>query len=168
MTTASPLATRFPALHGWWATSPARERRLLVAATTLGLALAAWWLVWQPLQRDAATMRSAAPREAAALSEGRRAAEEIAGLARTSVAAPSGDPRGVLERILAQRGLRTAVTQLDWQDGRARVVFTSVAFDPLVAALETLQRDGRLRIVEAVITARVEPGSVRAEITLAP
>ena len=168
MTTASRPATRFPALHGWWATLPGRDRRLLVAVATLGLALAAWWLVWQPLQRDAATMRTAAPREAAALSEGRRAAEEIAGLARAAVAPPSGDARGVLERILVQRGLRTAVTQLDWQDGRARVVFPAVDFDPLVAALETLQRDGRLRIVEAVITARVEPGSVRAEITLAP
>jgi type II secretory pathway component PulM len=168
MTTVSRLATRFPALYRWWAALARRDRRLLVAIATLGLALAAWWLVWQPLQRDAATMRSAAPGEAAALSEGRRAAEEIAGLARAAVAPPSGDPRGVLERILVQRGLRAAVTQLDWQDGRARVVFTSVGFDPLVAALEVLQRDGRLRIVEAVITARVEPGSVRAELTLAP
>jgi hypothetical protein len=33
--------------------------------------------------------------------------------------------------------------------------------------LEALQRETGLRIIEATLTARVEPGSVRAEIVLA-
>lgn len=157
----------FPAGHGRWTALSDRDRRLLVVAVALGLALAAWAYVWQPMRLDIATMRAANPREAVALAEGRRTAEEIAGAARAKATPRGEDPRGALERILAAGGLRSAVTQLEWQDGRARIVFAAVAFDRLVGTLEALQRDGRLRIVEALVTARVEPGSVRAEITLA-
>jgi type II secretory pathway component PulM len=154
--------------HDRWTALPTRDRRLLVVAAALVLALAAWALLWQPMVRGAATMRAAVPRDAAALAEGRRQVEEIAGLARAPAVPRSEEPRAALERILAGSGLRPAVTQLDWQDGRARIVFAVVAFDRLVGVLEALQREGRLRVVEAVVTARVEPGSVRAEITLAP
>jgi hypothetical protein len=37
----------------------------------------------------------------------------------------------------------------------------------LIGALETLQRDAGLRAVEATLTARVEPGTVRADFMLA-
>jgi len=115
----------------------------------------------------AARRRRNAGREAAALQDGRRVADEVAGLARAAAPAPGVDARAALDRILAEHRLRAAVTQLDWQEGRARIVFAAVGFDALVAVLEALQRDGHLRVVEAAITARVEPGSVRAEITLA-
>ena len=59
------------------------------------------------------------------------------------------------------------MTQLDWQEGRARIVFAAVGYDALIVALEALQRDAQLRAVEATLTARVEPGMVRAELTLA-
>jgi type II secretory pathway component PulM len=94
-------------------------------------------------------------------------AAEIAGLARAPSPAAIGEPRVALDRVLAQHGLRSAVTQSEWQDGRARLVFAAVGFDALVAALEALQREGRLRVVEATLTARVEPGTVRAEVVLA-
>jgi type II secretory pathway component PulM len=165
---ASHLATRFPTAYGRWTALPVRDRRALGAACALVLILAAWSLVWRPMVRDVATMRAAIPREASALAEGRLLAEEIAGLARAPAAPRSDEPRVALERTLTGSGLRGAVTQLDWQEGRARVVFAAVAFDRLVGLLETLQRDGRLRVVEAVVTARIDPGSVRAEITLAP
>ena len=48
-----------------------------------------------------------------------------------------------------------------------RIVFADVGVDPLVALLDTLYRDAQLRVVEATLTARVEPGTVRAELTLA-
>lgn len=168
MSFGSRFAAGFPAAHGRWTALPTRDRRLLVAASGLVLVVAAWALLWQPMVRGIATMRVAVPRDAVALAEGRRLVEEIAGLARAPAVPRSDEPRGALERILAGSGLRPAVTQLDWQDGRARIVFAAVAFDRLVGVLEALQREGRLRVVEAVVTARVEPGSVRAEITLAP
>jgi len=89
------------------------------------------------------------------------------GLARNPATPAAADARAGLERVLAQRNLRSAVTQLEWQDGRARIVFAGVDFDALVAALEAMQREAQLRAVEATIAARVEPGIVRAELTLA-
>ena len=93
-------------------------------------------------------------------------ADEMAGLARAPAAAVAGDPRALLDRSLAAADLRP-VTQLEWQDGRARVVFAAVDFARLIAGLEALQRESGLTVVEATLTARIEPGTVRAELVLA-
>jgi type II secretory pathway component PulM len=167
------MASRFAALSAptpvtrWWATKTANERRAVVAVAAIALAALAWGLVWQPLVRDIAAMRVTQTRDASALSTATKMANEIAGLARTSAAAPATIQRAGLERVLSQQGLRTAVTQLEWQEGRARLVFADVNFDALVAALEALQRDAGLRVVEGTLTARVEPGAVRAELAVA-
>jgi hypothetical protein len=47
-----------------------------------------------------------------------------------------------------------------------RITLPSARFDALVGALEALQRDAALHVVEATLTARVEPGTVRAEVVL--
>jgi type II secretory pathway component PulM len=69
--------------------------------------------------------------------------------------------------VLAERGLRPAVTAIDVQDGRVRLTFAAVRFDALIALLDALARTDGLRAVDAVLAARVEPGTVRAELTLA-
>ena len=124
-------------------------------------------MLWQPLVRDIGAMRLADTRNAAALADARRMADEVAGLARTSTAPPAANVRADLERVLAQQGLRNLVTQQDWHDDRARLVFATVSYDALIAALEALQRNARLRVVEGTLTARVEPGAIRAELVLA-
>lgn len=150
----------------WLAAKTATERRLIQALAALVVVVLAWALAWQPLVRDVDAMRAARPDGEAALAAARRMVDEMTGLARTPP--PSApDPRAVLERVLAQQNLRSAVTQAEWSGGRVRVVFAAVGYDALVAALEALQRDGGLRAVEATLTARVEPGMVRAELTLA-
>jgi type II secretory pathway component PulM len=166
------MASPFAALRApspvvrWWVTKTASERRIITGLAAIALATLAWWLVWQPLVRDIAAMRAAQARDASALLAATKMADEIAGLARTSAPEPATTARADLERVLAQQGLRAAVTQLEWQEGRARLVFADVKFDALVAALEALQRDARLRVVEGTLTARVEPGSVRAELVI--
>ena len=92
---------------------------------------------------------------------------EIAGLARTPAATDAPDARSSLERVLSQQNLRSAVTQLDWQEGRARLVFAAVPYDALITMLDALQRQAQLRAMEATITSRVETGTVRAELTVA-
>ena len=167
------MASRFAALRApapasrWWATKTANERRGIAAVAAIALAVIAWWLVWQPLARDIAAMRVTQARDASALSVATKMANEIAGLARASAPAPTTIPRAELERVLSQQGLRGVVTQLEWQEGRAHLVFADVRFDALVAALEALQRDAGLRVVEGTLTARVEPGTVRAELAVA-
>jgi len=151
----------------WLAGKSRGERRLMAAIATAVLFALAWVLLWEPIARDIGALRAAHPANAAALVQARRMTDEIAGLARTSAAPATTDARAGLERVLAQQNLRSAVTQLEWQDGRARMVFTAVGYDALIVALEALQRDAQLRAVEATLTARVEPGMVRAELTLA-
>jgi type II secretory pathway component PulM len=121
--------------------------------------------IGQPLMRSADATRDAIARDASALGDARARVAEIASLSKTSVPA-TGDAKGDLERALAQSGLRQAVTQLDWQDGRARLTFADIGFEPLVRVLETLQRDARLRVIDAKLTGRVDAGTVRAELTL--
>ena len=49
-----------------------------------------------------------------------------------------------------------------------RITFDSIAFDALTMLLEALQRDAKLRALDLSAAARVEPGLVRAEVTLGP
>ncbi|HYR00143.1 MAG TPA: type II secretion system protein GspM [Casimicrobiaceae bacterium] len=156
-----------PPLASWWSAKSPGERRLVAGTAALAVALVGWLLVWQPLVRDIAALRTANARGAVALAETRRMADDLAGLARTTAPAAPGDPRADFERVVAQRGLRAALAQQEWKEGRLNVAFNAVAFDALVGTLEALQREARLRVVSATIAARVEPGAVRAELVLA-
>ena len=151
----------------WLASKTLRERHILTAIAILATLALLWGALWQPLVRDSVALRAGEAGNAAALATARRMTEEMAGLARTAVAPSPPDPRAGLERILVQQNLRSAVTQVEGQDGRARIVFAAVGYDALIVALEALQRDVQLRAVEITVTARVEPGIVRAELTLA-
>jgi type II secretory pathway component PulM len=163
-----PASLRAPsALARWWSVKPSRERALLASAAAIAVALVAWLAAWQPLAHDIAALRVANARDAVALAEARRLAEDSAGLARTTAPAVAADPRADFERVVTQQGLRPALTRQEWKDGRLNAIFGAVPFDALVATLEALQRDARLRVVTATIAARVEPGTVRAELVLA-
>jgi type II secretory pathway component PulM len=164
----SRMTLRVPApMSQWWSSKSHGERRILAGLALVVAAALAWWAVWQPLNRDIAAMRAANTRGGVALAEARRMTDEIASLSRMAALGGDTDPRADLERVLAQQNLRAALTQQDWKDGRARLVFGAVAYDLLVASLEALQQETRLRVVEATLTARVEPGTVRAELVLA-
>jgi type II secretory pathway component PulM len=154
-----------PPLARWWSARSPSERRRLARVATVVAAVFAVIAVAQPLMRSADATREATMRDASALVEARARVAEVASLSKAGVPV-AGDARSELERALAQSGLREAVTQLDWQQGRARVTFAEIGFEPLVRMLEALQRDARLRVIDAKLTARVEAGSVRAELTL--
>jgi len=156
-----------PWLDRWRTARTPRERRVIAALALLVAAVIGWLVVWLPLQRDLAALRATVPAERNTLAQARKVADEMVSLARTAPVRRATDARAELERVLGERGLRGALTQLDWQDERVRIVFANVGVDPLVALLDVLQRDAQLRIVEATLTARVEPGTVRAELTLA-
>ncbi len=153
-------------LARWWAAKSRAEQQILAGLAVFVALVVGWWVLWLPLVNDLAALRADAPRSRAALAEAHQMADEMAGLARTPAAAVAGDPRALLDRSLAAADLRP-VTQLEWQDGRARVVFAAVDFAKLIAGLEALQRESGLTLVEATLTARIEPGTVRAELVLA-
>jgi type II secretory pathway component PulM len=76
-----------------------------------------------------------------------------------------GDRRAAIERVLAEHGLRFVRDAQD-ADGN-RYVIESAPFDVLVRTLDALARDAHARAVEATLAARVEPGTVRAELAFA-
>lgn len=164
----APALLRAPApLARWWSVKSRAERWIIGTVALLALVAVGWLAIWQPLGRDVAALRVANARDAAALAEARRTADEIAGLARSATPPGPADPRADFDRILTQQNLRAALTQQEWKDGRVSVAFGAVNFDALVATLEALQREARLRVVDATIVARVDPGVVRAELVLA-
>lgn len=156
-----------PGLANAWERASARERRLVaVAGLVIGFA-AAWTWVWQPMNVDIARLQRDTPRMQAALAAARAQASELVALQRSSAPVKTGDPRAAVERVLAERALRPAVATLDLAEGRVRLTFGAVRFDALPGVLAALGKVDGLRVVDAVLTARVEPGTVRAEFTFA-
>ena len=155
------------AVGRWMATKSPAERRT-VGALVLAIAVAVLWAsLWVPLTRDTAALKLARTANAVALAEARDRATEASELTRTAARAPTLDPRAELDRTLSQQGVRPVVTSVDWRDGRAQLAFAAISYERLINLLDALHRDAKLHAVEATITARVEPGIVRAEITLA-
>ena len=89
-----------------------------------------------------------------------------ASLSRESPAPRAADLRTAVERVLVQHALQSAPVTTGTADNRYSIVIANGRFDALVAALEMLARDEGIRLVEGTLTARVEPGAVRAELTL--
>ncbi len=164
-TTAS---NRRDAMAQWWQLRSRGERILLSAGAGLLTLALAWLLVWQPLQSDSERATRQLAGDRLALVEARRQADAIAGLARSAPAVAAGEPRAALDSVLAQQGLKAAATTVERSDNdRLRLTFEHISFDALTAFLGALQRSAQLRAVEVIATARVEPGQVRADLTLA-
>ena len=156
-----------PDLANAWDRASRRERAMIVGATVVVALAAGWVWVWQPMNADIARLQRDFPRARTVLATARAQADSLVALQRTSASAKGSDPRAAVERVLAERSLRPAVTALDVQEGRVRLTFAAVRFDALIALLDALARTDGLRAVDAVLAARVEPGTVRAELTLA-
>ena len=167
------MATTLPsnrrdALAQWWQLRTRSERMLLATAAGIAALALAWLVMWQPLAHDTDRLGRQIENDRAALADARRRADEIAGLARNAPSVAPAEPRAALDAVLAQQNLKAAATAIERVDNeRIRLTFDAIGFDALIAFLDALQRDARLRAVELVATARVEPGQVRADVTLA-
>jgi type II secretory pathway component PulM len=164
------LRERVPVPDAWlraWDRMSPRERTLAGTAVGAVLLAAAWSLVWQPMQEDSLRMRRELQRERAVLAGARAQAEETAGLQRGTQLNFSGDSRVAIERALGERGLKGALTSLEVKDSRTTLTFSAIGFDALVGLLDALAKADGLRVVDASLVSRVDPGTVRAEVALA-
>ena len=150
-----------------WDRASLRERRLAMLAIAVVAVALGWGLLWLPLKSDIERTREERVRVSTLLALTRTSFEEGAGLLRASPKVNASDPRGAIARAFAERGLRMPAGAIDLRDNRVHVVLSEVRFDALIAALDSLARDDGLRPVEASLTARVEPGTLRAELTFA-
>jgi type II secretory pathway component PulM len=95
-----------------------------------------------------------------------RAAENVT-LARTGAVAKSGDVRASIARIFARHAVSYRVPDAQESAGTLKIVIEAAPFGGLVRALDALSREEGVRVVDATLTARVDPGTVRAEVELA-
>ena len=145
------------------AASP-RERRLVVTAAIVVVLAVLYVVAWTPLTRDIERARDNLARDRATLAAMQRL--DASSAAPASVSPPAAvEPRAAVLAALDARGLRGAA-QVDLREGRVSMVLGAVPLDALVGVADDLQRTAGLRVVEARLLARVEPGTVRAEITL--
>jgi type II secretory pathway component PulM len=148
----------------WFGARTLRERTLLTCTAALVAGFAAWFGLWIPLTADIATLRAEAQRSRAALADGRRIAEAIPALARAARAPEPLPPRAAVERAATAAFGTTPGLLIGAADDSIRVTLPAVAFDAVAGFVESLQREARLQLHEATLTARVEPGTVRAEL----
>ena len=148
-----------------WRLWSLRERALVVLGVVVVVVAAGWPLLWAPIQRDVHASAVAVARARADAASTRQAAAEIPGLERKARAPRHPDLAAAVQAALAARGLRD-VTAIDVKDGRARLVFAAIDMTTLASLVDALGKDEQLFVREALLAARVEPGSVRAELTL--
>jgi type II secretory pathway component PulM len=150
-----------------WRQWSLRERALIALGGVVVVVAAGWPLLWAPIQRDVDASPIAVARARAAAASARQAAAEIPGLERKAQAPRNVDVAGAVQAALAAQGLRDVATSVDAKAGRARLTFAAIDMATLATLVETLGRDEQLFVREALLAGRVEPGSVRAELTLA-
>lgn len=150
----------------WLRISP-REQWLIALGTVLVVGALGHAFVWEPVMRDLTATRMALSEMKARVIDARGAADEIAGLAREARAPRTADVRAAADRVIAAAGLRGDLTAISAVEGRLRVTFAAIDFSALATLIETLGREEQLFVAEALVAARVVPGSVRAELALA-
>jgi type II secretory pathway component PulM len=152
------------ALRERWSALATRERRFVVAGGLVVAAALANVLLWQPVVADLPRAEHDAIRAELRLDRA-RAAALAAGTRNTT---PAREPVDVAVRAaLARAGVASSDATLDVDAGRATLVLASVRFETLVALVDALAHDAAVHVVDATFTARVEPGRVRAELSLA-
>lgn len=146
-----------------WRSLGARERRFVIAGTLVVGAALVNVVLWRPVATDLPRAEREAARAETRLLHARAAA--LAGGAQGE--APAREPLdSAIRAALARADIAPADAMLDANAGRATLVLPSVRFDTLVALIDALAREAAVHVVDATIAARVEPGRVRAELTL--
>lgn len=150
-----------------WFGASARERTLVVIGAVVVAGALLHALAWEPLTRDTASTARALEQARALVARYAQAANEIAGLNREVKSPRTADLRSAAERAVGAAGLRGELTAIGVDQGRVRLTFAAIDLTSFSALLELLGREEQLFAVEALLAARVTPGSIRAEVTLA-
>jgi type II secretory pathway component PulM len=147
-----------------WAVLAPRERGMLVAGAIVVVGALLYAFLWRPLVDDLPRARADAERAERRLASATASASVAASRAQSPARGPlDASIRGAL----ARHNLSAADATLEVAGARAALTIPSIRFATLVALVDTLARSDAVHVVDATITARVEPGAVRAELTLA-
>ena len=152
----------------WWRGLQPRERVLVGGgAVTLALLLF-YFLLWAPLHRDLARLRTEVPKAAEQLATMRvqaARAKQLRGSA--PVQTKGGGILSFVEQSATTFNIRPNIKQVAPEGNNAvRLVVDAVAFDTLVTWLANLHKQGGIRIDNATLEAQPTPGLVNARLLL--
>ena len=152
-------------IRALWHGLATRERVLIALASAI-IALGATLMLWRPIEQDLASTRRELDALLAQSQSLRRSVDEIAELRRSARNPRTADARAGAEATIASRGLRPSLTSVDTVEGRLRITFASIDTAALAGLLDALGREEQLFVREGTLAARIERGTVRAELTL--
>ncbi len=148
----------------WDAARP--PQRVVFSAIVAVVAIAIGvFFVATPLRDAIERAKADVARNRLVLDVARSRVAENASLARGSPPIHGGDLRAAIERVMTRNGLQAAPSGQKAGEGRLSVVIAQARFDALVRALDALARDEGVHVVEATLTALVDPGTVRADLS---
>ena len=155
---------RPPASNSGWRDMPAARQ---ATWSTIGLLVTVVIaiLATPPLTAAIARAEADVARDTRLLQNARKSIADGEALARSASPARASDVRAAVEATLARYGVRATPVATPAADGHIGVVIGDASFDTLVRALDVLARSDAVQVVEARVTALVEPGRVRAELT---
>lgn len=142
------------------------SRRAVSIALAIVVVCAVAALVALRLHDAIVRSQQSVSRERLLLDVARGRVAETATLARATAPERSGDIHAAIERVLAANGLRYSKLDAQRGDDAQRIVIEAAPFDALVRALDELMREDGVRVVDASLAARVDAGTVRAELAL--
>ena len=148
----------------WDAASPPRRALLATIGVLVALALVAF-AVLGPLRAAIARGGADVTRARLMLQVARERAADNARLVRATPPPRSGDAREAVERVLARRSLQAAPMAGSTPDQGVAIVIASGRFDAVVGMIDALARDEGVELIAATLTALVDAGAVRAELT---
>ena len=141
-----------------------RERRWLAAGALVVAGALVYAFAWQALVADRARAERDAERAESRLARTR----DAAAVSGTRAPAPARQPiDAAIRDALARQGIAEADASLEITGGRAALTLPSVRFATVVGLVDALAREHAVHVVDATFVARVEPGRVRAELSLA-
>ena len=135
-----------------------------VIAVLLAVTLA---IAWQPLTDAISRARDDVARTRVELAIARERAAETESLVRGAAPSSTADVRSAVTRVFGEHSLQSTPVDAKSADGRFAVIVADARFDAVVNAIDALASNEGIRLVEGTVTARVDPGSVRAELTFA-
>lgn len=148
-----------------WSERTPRERSMIVAGGTALLSLLLWFVFIEPALEGRARWNKDLPMLRADYAQMQSLARQLSHAPASTLPTPPAD-RASIERSLNDAGLTPQ--SLNVSDDDVRVRFTDVSFTALIDWLQRAQRDSRLLVSEASVTARERVDRVDASLSLRP
>lgn len=157
----------------WWAGLAARERAVLASGVAVLLVLLVWLLIWEPIAKARAELRSDVATLSAELAWMEQVADQVRRRsAQAAGSGPSGAAGGsvltLVEVAANASGIKADIERVQPEGEGARLWFDQVGFDRLISWLSQLEQRHGLKVSQLAVDAREEAGVVSARVLVEP